>query len=82
MKKKLECVMFANPKNFKHVKSQENWEGTDDEIQFPMEVGHDWFIPGLKCGNCNEKKDLVYDEIHGEIICNKCGHVIIDHFHY
>ena len=74
--------MFVNPKNFKHVKSQKIREETKNENQESTEVLQDWFIPGLKCDNCNEKKDLVYDQIHGEIICNKCGYVIIDHFHY
>ncbi|MBE6505623.1 MAG: hypothetical protein E7Z73_07795 [Methanobrevibacter millerae] len=74
--------MFVNPKNFKHVKSQKIREETKTEDYESTEVLQDWFISGLKCDNCNEKKDLVYDQIHGEIICNKCGHVIIDHFHY
>lgn len=73
--------MIVNPKNFKHVKSQTE-EEINKEEQFPMEVIHDLFLSSLKCDNCNEKKDIVYDEIHGEIICNKCGCVIVDHFHY
>lgn len=73
---------MINPKNFKHVKSQSHQKEVieEDSSQFPVEILLNEFLISLRCDCCYEKMDLVYDEIHGEIICNKCGCVIVDNF--
>ena len=30
----------------------------------------------FKCKNCNETKEIIYDDVHGEIVCLKCGFVL------
>lgn len=66
--------MGSSYKNLKHVKAfkkikeeEETEESTEDSrLTFSA----------FKCEYCKEHYDLVYDELHGEIICRKCGHVI------
>lgn len=71
--------MIVNPKNFKHVKSRNN-KPVEAEESWPMQIVPQVFLLGLTCDCCNEKEDIVYDEVHGELICNKCGCVIMDNF--
>ncbi len=73
---------MINPKNFKHVKSQVKKQKIqpDENDKFPVYILPNEFLVNLKCDYCFEKMDLVYDHIHGEIICNKCGYVLVDNF--
>lgn len=71
---------MINPKNFKHVKSQVKHEVLDVDDNFPVFIVPGEFLVYIRCDCCHEKMDLVYDEVHGEIICNKCGCVVVDNF--
>lgn len=33
-------------------------------------------VTSFKCGCCDETREIIYDEIHGEVICLNCGLVL------
>ena len=61
-------------KNFKHIKAFKEHDDDAEDAEDSVDSRVNFFP--FKCKYCNEHYDLVYDELHGEIICKKCGHVI------
>ena len=35
-------------------------------------------VQGLKCRECGETKEIVFDEQHGITFCQKCGLILFD----
>ena len=65
-------------KNFKHIKAFKYPDEREIDKENESEDAKDsiLIIVPVKCDCCAESYDLVYDEIHGDIICKKCGCVI------
>ena len=68
--------MINNPKNFKHIKAIDEIVPLNEADEDEDESESIYLYASLICPYCRERYDIVYDPVHGEIICHNCMSIL------